>query len=269
MSIVGNDVSEFQGQIDWNTYSKNSNFVIIRATYGNGYLDKQFFRNRDEVRRVNLPHGFYHYCYPQYNSPIDEANWFLSQMNLQTGESLYLDFEENYSGDTVGWCKDFLDHVAQHLNGLKPMIYLNQSYMALDWSSVVNAGYGLWLASYAPDGIGNTGTWKFMAMQQTTSSQQVPGVIGNMDRDVFFGDSKAFLAYGFTPPAPTPPVIPTPTPPPVVVPPVTPQPPSVPPVTYPTPDYKPYMVRIKTAMAKGWFWIKLAAVNQIIKDSGV
>src|ERR1035437_5584956 len=139
--ILGNDVSQFQGQIDWDTYKNNANFVIIRSTYGNGYYDQWFAHNRDEARRVGLPVGFYHYCYPQYNTPEAEASWFCKAVyDLKEGESLYLDFEETaFTGDIVGWCKTFLDYVSTHFNGIKPMIYLNQSLAkGHDWSSVVN-----------------------------------------------------------------------------------------------------------------------------------
>jgi lysozyme len=227
--MVGNDVSQFQGSIDWDKYKDNSNFVIIRATYGNGYYDSWFAHNRDEARRVNLPRGFYHFSYPQYNSPTDEAKWFCKALyDLQEGESLYLDWEESYSGDTVNWCKTFLDYVSQNFNGIKPLIYLNQSYMNLDWSPVVNAGYGLWLASYQADGVGNTGKWSSMALQQTSSTQQVPGIVGNVDRDVFFGDVNQFKAYGYK-------VVPPVVVPPVVGPPVSPQPSSTATTASPTP----------------------------------
>lgn len=228
MAIVGNDVSQFQGSINWDTYKNNSNFVVIRSTFGNGYYDSWFAHNRDEARRVGLPVGFYHYCYPQLNSPIAEAQWFCKAVyDLKEGESLYLDFEEQYNGDIVAWCKTFLDYVSSNFNGIKPLMYLNQSHMNLDWSPVVNAGYGLWLASYQADGVGNTGKWPFMALQQTSSSQQVPGISGNVDRDVFFGDVDTFKKYGYKTTVATPPVEVPP-----VVTPVTPQP--TPPVVVPT-----------------------------------
>jgi N-acetylmuramoyl-L-alanine amidase len=58
--------------------------------------------------------------------------------------------------------------------------------------------------------------------------------------------------------------------PPVVEPPVV-QPPVIPPAPpiVPTVDYKSYLQRIKVVMAKGFFWVKLAGVNQIIKESGI
>ena len=42
------------------------------------------------------PRGFYHYAYPQYNLPEEEANYFLSVLNdLQKDELMALDFEES------------------------------------------------------------------------------------------------------------------------------------------------------------------------------
>src|ERR1035437_1051862 len=113
--IVGNDISQFQNAagMDWTIFPHNANFVIIRSTYGNGYYDGYFALNRDKARLAGILRGFYHYAYPEYNSATDEASWFCKAVyDLQEGESLYLDFEENYAGDAVAWCKEFLDYVA-------------------------------------------------------------------------------------------------------------------------------------------------------------
>jgi hypothetical protein len=41
-------------------------------------------------------------------------------------------------------------------------------------------------------------------MQQWTNKQQVPGIQGNVDGNVFFGDVTAFKKYGYKAPVPTP-----------------------------------------------------------------
>ncbi len=197
--LLGNDISEFQGTVDWDTYKKNANFAIIRATYGVGYVDKQFARNQSEARRVGLPRGYYTYCYPQYNLPDSEADWFLKTVDPKPHEMLCLDYEEAYTGDKVKWCKEFLDHVSGALGGYKPLIYLNQSLATNnDWSPVVNAGYGLWIAAYTYDPKNNnfqSGKWNVVAMQQWTNRQTVPGIPTKVDGDVFFGDIAAFDKY--------------------------------------------------------------------------
>ena len=223
---VGNDVSQFQGQIDWNTYKNNSNFVIIRSTFGNGYYDSWFAHNRDEARRVNLPRGFYHYCYPEYNSAVDEAEWFSKALyDLQEGELLFLDFEENYNGDVVAWCKEFLDNVSNNFNGIKPLIYLDQSRAGLyDWTPLVNAGYGLWIADYTYDpNVYNAeiGKFPFAAFQQWENNETVPGINGYVDADEFFGTVEQFKAYGYKTPQPIPTPVPQPVPTPEPIPTVT------------------------------------------------
>ena len=63
-TIVGNDVSKWQLDIDWNVYKNNTNFCILKATEGVGFTDPKFFRNRDEGHRVGVALGFYHFARP-------------------------------------------------------------------------------------------------------------------------------------------------------------------------------------------------------------
>lgn len=203
--ILGNDVSEHQGVIDWNTYKNNTNFAILRATVGTARLDNQFIKNRDTARAANIPLGFYHYSYPQYNTPQAEADFFKNAVSdIREGEILVLDFEEQWSGNTVDFCKRFLDRLSGSLNGYKPLIYLNQSQTtSLNWKPVVDAGYGLWIAAYTYDPNKNTfqiGAWPFAAMQQWSNKQIVPGISGGVDANVFFGDVSTFKRYGYKKP---------------------------------------------------------------------
>lgn len=221
--LVGNDISNAQGQIDWATYSKNSNFVIMKTSEGSSFIDPWFGYNRQQARLNNIPRGFYAFARPDLgNTPQAEAQLFCNLLDgdpIQEGEVLALDFEVEYH-DAVNWCKQWLDTVSTHFNGTKPLIYLNQNLAStLDWTPIVQAGYGLWIASYTGDptnNTANTGSWPFAAIQQWTNVQQVPGITGNVDGDVFFGDAVAFYKYGYHKPVV---VNPAPT---IIIPPVTP-----------------------------------------------
>lgn len=207
--IVGNDISAIgQGRVDFDTYSKNANFVICKATEGSAFVDPQLVRNQSESRRVGLPLGYYHFARPSADSdPTVEAQNFVNAIGkLQDGEVLALDFEESYK-DAVPWCKKWLDLVAERTNGTKPLIYMdNFRRTAYDWRPVVNAGYGLWLADYTYDPTKHqfpASPWSFIAIQQWTNRQQVPGISGNVDGDAFFGDIATFKKYGYKKPTPT------------------------------------------------------------------
>lgn len=149
----GCDLSQYQGIVDFDLLKSKLGFVIIRASYGAAdpgqdmihYVDPQFIRNQSEARRVGMKLGYYHYSYPEYNSPEIEVDQFLHTVGkLQEGEFLCLDFEERYP-DPVGWSKRFLDKVFT-VTSFRPVIYLNLSTVnAYDWSPV-SSDYPLWLA---------------------------------------------------------------------------------------------------------------------------
>lgn len=256
--IVGNDISNFQGEVDFSTYWKNTNFVFAKASEGVGYIDTWYGNNRTQARANNLPFGSYHFARPDTgNSPEAEAKYFCDLIDgdpIREGEVLALDYEVIYP-DAVTWCKTWLDYVSNHFNGIKPLIYMDQSRVTgFDWFPVVNAGYGLWIAGYTYDPNNNnvqTGAWPSAAMQQWTDRQRVPGISGNVDGDVFFGDVTQFKEYGFKaaePPQPTPmpPVYVPPILPPIDVPPIPSTPPIstsdpvvLPPEEKPTPSVQP------------------------------
>ena len=212
--IVGNDISSAQGVINWGFYKNNTNFVIMKATEGVGFTDPAFKVNQLAARQAGLPTGYYHFARPDLNnSPIDEAEWFLNNVGtLWEGEFLCLDYEVSWPGDCVAWCKIFMDQVSGRLNGLKSLIYLNQSLVkAHNWQPIVDANYGLWVAAYTYDpnkNVFTTGSWKSAVMQQWTDDETVPGIAGKVDGDVFFGDVVALKAYGYhfpvSEPTPTP-----------------------------------------------------------------
>lgn len=195
--LKGIDVSKWQGTIDFSKLK--TDFIIIRASYGTGFIDSQFTRNREEARKRNIPIGFYHYSYPQHNSPEAEADWFTKVLGeVLPGESLYLDFEEAYP-DPVTWSKRFLDKLSTNFKGYKPLIYLNKNLVETNnWEVVADANYGLWLAywNYLP----NVGTdipyWEVIAMRQYSNKLEVDGINGRVDGNVFYGDVATFKKYG-------------------------------------------------------------------------
>lgn len=212
---LGNDVSSYQGDIDFATYKNNSQFVLAKATEGRGFIDPKFKRNQEQARGVGLVIGFYHFARSDLgNTPESEADYFLNLVGqLKEGELLALDYEcPNQVQAHVDWCKKWLDYVYSKTK-VKPFIYLNQSQVKkFDWKSVIDAGYGLWIAAY----LGNPhsplnnnfdkGQWQFAAMQQWTNGQKVPGIpVDRADGNVFFGDLVTLKKYGYKPEAPLPP----------------------------------------------------------------
>lgn len=268
--IKGCDISKHQGVVDFNILRNNLEFVIIRASYGNGYKDSQYDRNRDEVRKAELLCGWYHYAYPQYNTPQAEADWFTKTISCQPGELMVLDFEENYS-DPVNWCKAFLDRCTSNM-GFKPLLYINLALNnQYDWKPVIDAGYGLWLArwDYNPDADPPTTDWPVVAMRQYSNNGNIGGITP-LDLNVFYGTQTQFKKYG----NPAPP-IPEPIPPSLPSSSVSPSQPESQPTPIPADPCEAvkvekdfYKSKVESAKAvlngKGWWWTKYFQLKQIL-----
>ena len=198
--LKGIDISSWQGQPDFNKVKEDADFVIVKATEGVGFRDPQLTRNQTECRKLGITLGYYAFVRPDLgNKPEDEAKYFLDQIGaLKPGELLFLDFEVAYA-DRVNWCKKWLDYVYE-ATGVKAPIYLNKTLQAnSDWTPVIDADYGLWLADYTynPDSPVPNTQWEVMAFRQYSNAQAISGINGNVDANVFYGDKDSIKAYGY------------------------------------------------------------------------
>lgn len=219
--LKGIDISKWQSV---GTGDGAYDFVICKATEGNGYTDPSCDKHYQRAKAQEKLLGVYHFARPDLGNTAEaEAEWFVSQIKGYIGEAiLVLDWEVQTW--RVDWAKAFLDKVYA-LTGIKPLIYMSASVVnGNDWSAVVKGDYGLWIAGYpAKYNVKNpplpteadmpygTGAWKFWAIWQYSSST------GTLDLDIAAMDAAAWKKYaakaGSTPtPAPTPTPTPAPAP---------------------------------------------------------
>ena len=84
----GIDVSQYQGPINWDEVLLTKHplrFVIARATMGRNGQDLKFVQNWQNLKRVGLQRGAYHYYRPFENSTEQAAN-FIAHVNLTKGD---------------------------------------------------------------------------------------------------------------------------------------------------------------------------------------
>ena len=205
MSLFGIDTSKWQAGLPDKTI--RADFIIFKATEGVGYTDPDCNPSYQEAKAAGKLLGVYHFARPDGNSALAEANYFVNQIKGYIGEAiLVLDWETEPKGN-VAWAKAWLDRVFA-LTGVRPLIYMSESVVnAYNWSSVANAGYGLWVAKYRDNNIdvnydmSNAGAvpsikwWPFYAMWQWTSSGRLSGWGGNLDCNIFYGDKAAWKKY--------------------------------------------------------------------------
>ncbi|MEM7103626.1 MAG: GH25 family lysozyme [Bacteroidota bacterium] len=202
---IGIDISHNNGQIEWDKLkSAGIDFVFIKATQGETFVDPMFSQNGAQATNAGLPWGAYHF-YQANDDPITQANFFLSTLVDAEGASLpvVLDIEQasvtgNFAVDQLSAdLLSFLKTVESGI-GLKPIIYTDVNFGNEYLTNPEFADYPLWIADYAADSDNPSlpETWKDKGwlFWQNASDHQVPGVQGNSDHNFFNGDIEALMA---------------------------------------------------------------------------
>ena len=205
----GIDISNHQGSMDLAKVLKQTktDFVICKSTEGVKFVDKFCDKFMIIAQDAGKQVGFYHFARPEWNSAKAEAEFFLRQTKGYFGKGIpVLDWESSGKSN-VKWAKEWLDYIYEK-TGVKPVIYMSESVVnAYNWKAVADTGYGLWVARYRDYNIDRNYDmstcgkkpvvkwWSFYMMWQWTSVGRLDGYSGNLDCDVFYGDSKSWDAY--------------------------------------------------------------------------
>ena len=192
-TLIGIDVSNHQGDIDWETV-KNSGveFVFIRIGFGHNreakiMEDEKFRKNLEGARNAGLKVGLYFYSYAtEIWEAEEQANWIVKTLN---GEKIDLpivfDYETWKSFPTYNInivdlnkvAKRFLDIL--HGNGYEGMNYSSKYYLNTIWNL---SEYPTWLAHY----VSKTNYDKDFKVWQFSNTGEVPGINGFVDLDVLY-----------------------------------------------------------------------------------
>lgn len=207
--LNGIDISNHQGSMDLKTVldKTDTSFVICKSTEGISFVDKYCDKFMVVSRNAGKQTGFYHFARPEWNNAKAEADFFVKQTKGYFNKGIpVLDWESSGKSN-VKWAKEWLDRVYS-LTGVRPVIYMSESVVnAYNWKAVADAGYGLWVAKYRDYNIDrnydmstcgkkpSVKWWSFYMMWQWTSVGRLTGYSGNLDCDVFYGDTDAWQKY--------------------------------------------------------------------------
>lgn len=192
-TLIGIDVSNHQGDIDWESVKNNGvEFVFIRIGFGHNreakiMEDEKFRQNLEGARNVGLKVGLYFYSYAtEIWEAEEQANWIVKTLN---GEKIDLpivfDYETWKSFPTYNInivdlnkvAKRFLDIL--HDNGYEGMNYSSKYYLNTIWNL---SEYPTWLAHY----VSKTNYDKDFKVWQFSNTGEVPGINGFVDLDVLY-----------------------------------------------------------------------------------
>lgn len=210
MALKGIDVSQWQGNIDWQKVKgAGVQFAMLRAGYGRNNLDTKFHRNAQGAAAAGIPVGLYWFSYALNVEIARKEAQYAVELAKKYKITWPIAYDLEY--DTVSYAvkngvtitKSLATQMAiafcEEIKrlGYIPMVYTNLDYLNryFDRSKLP---YDLWYAQYA-----STASVADKEIWQYSSKGSVPGIAGNVDMNHGYkdygngGDSKPD-------PAPTP-----------------------------------------------------------------
>lgn len=210
MALKGIDVSQWQGNIDWQEVKgAGVQFAMLRAGYGRNNLDTKFHRNAQRAIAAGIPIGLYWFSYALNVEMARREAQYAVEVAKKYKITWPIAYDLEY--DTVSYAvkngvaitKSLATQMAiafcEEIKrlGYIPMVYTNLDYLNryFDRSKLP---YDLWYAQYA-----STASVADKEIWQYSSKGSVPGIAGNVDMNHGYkdygngGDSKPD-------PAPTP-----------------------------------------------------------------
>ena len=197
MEIKGIDVSSYQGEIDWKTVDDyGMGFAILRITEKGNARDSQFENNYAGCIQHGIPVGVYKYSYALTVAEIQqEAEKVVDVLDgrpLDFPVWLDLEWSEQRAlseSALTTLIKTFWSVITAA--GYKFGIYCNMDWYDNVIPDALKDKYDFWIARYPANDDG----WLQERLRpsvgvgwQYSSKAKIPGINGNVDRDVFYKD---------------------------------------------------------------------------------
>lgn len=185
----GIDVSGWQGNINY-AEVRNSGIQIVymKASEGSSFVDPYFNENYENAKANNLKVGFYHYLTARsVEEAINQAKFFVSTISGKVPDCrLAMDFESfgNLNVEEINEIGLTFMQTVQNLSGKEMVIYSDTSNASNRFRGELT-NYPLWVAQYEVYEPTPNGNWSTWVGWQYTSTGEVSGISGYVDRDKF------------------------------------------------------------------------------------
>ena len=195
MSIKGIDVSEFQGNIDWDKVENAGvEFAILKLgniyDYDTNYKDSKFDTNYKNARAKGIKVGAYIYNYCNTVDTLNEGlKWALEKLgNKKLDLPIYLDMEDkDIQGESKAslteQCNEFAKYVKS--KGYEAGVYANVNWLKNELNpNDFDKKISVWVAQYYKECqyTGKYDIWQY------ASDGSVSGISGNCDVNYLYNE---------------------------------------------------------------------------------
>jgi lysozyme len=195
--VVGVDVSNYQGEIDWPALAASGvAFAYIKATEGATFRDKRFAENWSAAYRAGIPRGGYHF-FTLCRSGAEQARNFIETVPTDPS-ALPPVVDAEHMGPCPGaptpdnhiviaMLKEFIATFESHY-GRRPLVYTTLDFETAMLDGAL-AGERFWLRSLVIPPTFRSSEW---LIWQFHNRGRRPGVTGDLDLNVFRGTQAEF-----------------------------------------------------------------------------
>jgi lysozyme len=197
MTLAGIDVSEYQGEIDWQAVADSGvSFCFVKCSEGAESGDPMFASNWAAMKSVGIIRSAYHF-FVASKDPVVQANNFLRRTQKVWENSdlpPVLDLEKTYflnPSSVLDRAQIWLNTVEKAL-GRQPILYTFPNFWDEGLGNTSRfSNYPLWIAHYETNKPWVPGGWKDWVFHQYSESGSTPGIEGDCDLNTFNGNLDA------------------------------------------------------------------------------
>lgn len=195
VSLLGIDVSDFQGRVDWHAVAKSgASFGFAKATEGETLVSNTFAANWTGMKAAGLVRGAYHFFRPA-KDPEMQAYLFLRTAKLVLGDLpavLDVEVSDGISPSDLNRRVSAWLRVVETATKRQAIIYTSLNFWREGLSnSDAFRGHPLWIAQYGVDAPELPGNWSQWTFWQYTDSGRIGGVARSSSRISLAGAGKS------------------------------------------------------------------------------
>lgn len=203
--VRGVDVSEYQGEVDWNRIKyQGISFVFIKATEGSKSKDDYFDKNFGELKNMDMLLGVYHFFSFETEGEEQAQNYINTVGYIENDDSIFIPIIDVEYYSYYEKAKPYKEWIIEELQTMlddlentyriKPMIYTTMGFYD-DYINGNFSDYDIWIRDIVTKPNLENRDWRFW---QYTGKGRLDGYSGQekfIDLNVFNGTKEDFDSF--------------------------------------------------------------------------